>query len=108
MSYKNLDLWGALLSAIKTYWPQIFGAILATLIAYARIVYDGEKGRDGEWVEGILCGLLTLAMTSVLTFVGLPVEISPAIGGGIGFLGVKRIRRIALRELKKRTGVDGE
>lgn len=104
MSGKNPDVWRELLGAIRAYWPQISGALLAMLIAYARIVYDGERGREGEWVEGILCGLLTLALTSGLTFVGLPIDIAPAIGGGIGFIGVKRLRKVALREFDKRTG----
>ncbi|MBF2748269.1 phage holin, lambda family [Enterobacter bugandensis] len=101
---KNPDFWREIIDHVKAAWPQISGSFLAVLIAYARMIHDGRTGRDGEWIEGVLCGLLTLSLTSALRFLGLPDDIAPAIGGGIGFIGVRRLRKVALREFEKRTG----
>ncbi|BBJ59158.1 hypothetical protein EAS17NKHM_025540 [Enterobacter asburiae] len=101
---KTPEFWHELFRHLKSAWPQISGALLAALIAYARIIHDGRFGRDGEWAEGILCGLLTLSMTSALSFFGLPDDIAPAIGGGIGFVGVRRLRKAALNEMDKLNG----
>lgn len=101
---KNPQFWCEVLEHVKSHWSQISGSLLAVLIAYARMIHDGKSGREGEWIEGVMCGLLTYSLTSALRFLGLPDDISPAIGGGIGFIGVNRLRKIALRELEKRTG----
>ncbi len=44
--------------------------------------------------EGRLCGALSLCVTSALDVVGLPVSISPFVGGIVGFVGVDKLREI--------------
>ncbi|EBI9890278.1 phage holin, lambda family, partial [Salmonella enterica] len=51
---------------------------------------------------------LSLCVTSALDVVGLPVSISPFVGGIIGFVGVDKLREIAISALKKRAGVNDE
>ncbi|ERN88542.1 endonuclease [Salmonella enterica subsp. enterica serovar Typhimurium str. CDC_2009K1288] len=79
---------------------------MAGLIAYGRLIYDGA--RKNKWLEGVLCGALSLCVTSALDVVGLPVSISPFVGGIIGFVGVDKLREIAISALKKRAGVNDE
>ncbi|TRN46799.1 phage holin, lambda family, partial [Salmonella enterica subsp. enterica] len=74
---------------------------------YGRLIYDGAT-RKNKWLEGVLCGALSLCVTSALDVVGLPVSISPFVGGIIGFVGVDKLREIAISALKKRAGVNDE
>lgn len=104
MNDKNPEFWAAVLTGLKNAWPQILGASMAGLIAYGRLIYDGAT-RKNKWLEGVLCGALSLCVTSALDVVGLPVSISPFVGGVIGFVGVDKLREIAISALKKRAGV---
>ncbi len=101
------EFWAAVLTGLKNAWPQILGALMAGLIAYGRLIYDGAT-RKNKWLEGVLCGALSLCVTSALDVVGLPVSISPFVGGIIGFVGVDKLREIAISALKKRAGVNDE
>ncbi|ECF6058570.1 phage holin, lambda family, partial [Salmonella enterica subsp. diarizonae] len=94
MNDKNPEFWAAVLTGLKNAWPQILGASMAGLIAYGRLIYDGAT-RKNKWLEGVLCGALSLCVTSALDVVGLPVSISPFVGGIIGFVGVDKLREIA-------------
>ncbi|EAQ9896828.1 phage holin, lambda family, partial [Salmonella enterica] len=75
MNDKTPEFWAAVLTGLKNAWPQILGALMAGLIAYGRLIYDGAT-RKNKWLEGVLCGALSLCVTSALDVVGLPVSIS--------------------------------
>lgn len=105
MNDKNPEFWAAALTGLKNAWPQILGASMAGLIAYGRLIYDGAT-RKNKWLEGVLCG--ALCITSALDVVGLPVSISPFVGGVIGFVGVDKLREIAISALRKRAGVNDD
>ena len=107
MNDKNPEFWAAALTGLKNAWPQILGASMAGLIAYGRLIYDGAS-RKNKWLEGVLCGALSLCITSALDVVGLPVSISPFVGGVIGFVGVDKLREIAISALRKRAGVNDD
>lgn len=74
MNNKNPEFWAAVLAGVKNAWPQILGASMAGLIAYGRLIYDGAT-RKNKWLEGVLCGALSLSITSALDVVGLPESI---------------------------------
>ncbi|MZC06838.1 phage holin, lambda family [Salmonella enterica subsp. enterica serovar Typhimurium] len=97
----------AVLSGLNNAWPQIPGALMDGIIAYRRLIIAGAI-RKNKWLEGVLCGALSLCVTSALDVVGLPVSISPFVGGIIGFVGVDKLREIAISALKKRAGVNDE
>lgn len=107
MNDKNPEFWAAVLTGLKNAWPQLLGASMAGLIAYARLIYDGVT-RKNKWLEGVLCGALSLCITSALDAFGLPVSISPFVGGVIGFVGVDKLREIAISALKKRAGINDD
>lgn len=103
MNNNDPGFWAEIADAIKHSWPQVFGSLLAVLIRYGMLIYNGTEKKN-EWVEGIVCGLLTLAITSSLNFFGLPESVSPVIGGFVGFVGVKKLGDAAVRALNKRVG----
>lgn len=41
MNDKTPEFWAAVLTGLKNAWPQILGALMAGLIAYGRLIYDG-------------------------------------------------------------------
>ncbi|KLT36537.1 endonuclease [Salmonella enterica subsp. enterica serovar Typhimurium] len=82
MNDKTPEFWAAVLTGLKNAWPQILGALMAGLIAYGRLIYDGAT-RKNKWLEGVLCGALSLCVTSALDVV----LRFPFPFGGIGFVG---------------------
>ncbi|MEX0445241.1 phage holin, lambda family [Xenorhabdus sp. SGI246] len=100
---ENPDLWADLLDGLKNSWPQISGSVLAIVICYGRLVYDGVD-RKNKWIEGILCGALSWGISSGLELFGIPSNAAPFVGGLVGFIGVEKIREFAIRTINKRLG----
>ena len=107
MNERDAGFWVDVLNGLKNAWPQILGSMMAGLICYGRLIYDGEE-RKGSWIEGILCGALTVCISSALDVVGLPISLSPFVGGMVGCMGVDKIRSIAISAISKRVGVSDE
>ncbi|EOA2901757.1 phage holin, lambda family [Escherichia coli] len=103
MTHRDPQTWLELYKQWSSGEIPITGALLALVIGGLRSVYNG-----GDWketaLEGALCGLLTLSFSSALEYFGLPATLSPALGGLIGFMGVKKMRSIIIRAADKRTG----
>ncbi|MBD2811701.1 phage holin, lambda family [Xenorhabdus sp. Vera] len=97
------DLWVDVLNSLRNTWPQISGSILAIMICYGRLIYDGVE-RKNRWVEPLLCGALSWGFSSALELFGIPSSVSPALGGAVGFIGVEKIREFAIRAINKRLG----
>ncbi|AYA40375.1 phage holin, lambda family [Xenorhabdus nematophila] len=97
------DLWADVFSGLRNSWPQISGSILAIMICYGRLIYDGVE-RKNRWVEPLLCGALSWGFSSALELFGIPGSVSPALGGAVGFIGVEKIREFAIRAINKRLG----
>ena len=107
MNERDAGFWVDVLNGLKNAWPQILGSMMAGIICYGRLIYDGEE-RKNSWIEGILCGALTVCISSALDVVGLPISLSPFIGGMVGCMGVDKIRSIAISAISKRVGVSDE
>ncbi|HBT4861810.1 TPA: phage holin, lambda family, partial [Klebsiella pneumoniae] len=58
--------------------------------------------------EMLLCGVLTLAFSSALEYLGLPKTLSVALGGATGLTGVDTIRSLVMSYLGKRFGTGNE
>lgn len=101
MNDKDVNFWAEVLDGLQNAWPQISGAALAVAVCYGRLIYDGVD-RKNKWIEGVLCGALSLAISSSLEVVGLPISMSPFLGGLVGFIGVEKVREIALRVINRR------
>ena len=105
MNGKTPEFWAAVLAGLEGAWPQISGALAAGIIAYGRLIYDGAT-RKNKWLEDILCSVFSLCITSALDTVGLPVSVSPFVGGVVGFVGVDKLREIAISAIRKRAGLN--
>ncbi|OWO84000.1 phage holin, lambda family [Photorhabdus luminescens] len=101
----NPDLWTEILQGLKDAWPQISGSIAAIIVCYGRLIYDGVD-RKNKWIEGILCGALSLCISSALDIIGVPASAAPFAGGLVGFIGVEKLREIAINTFNRRVGGD--
>ncbi|MBZ2398412.1 phage holin, lambda family [Erwinia amylovora] len=93
-----------LLEIIKSWWRgevPIGGVLMAIGMAVLRMKYSGES-RGKTVTEGLLCGALTLTTVSAMNFFHIPQSMTVAIGGFIGFVGVKKISHHLLMYLSSR------
>lgn len=111
MPHKEPSTWIEIYRQWSSGEIPITGAALAIVIAMLRVAYGGGGWKE-TLLEGSICGLLTLALSSTLEYFGVHPNLTPAIGGAIGFIGVKQVRAFALRYVSNKldTGakVDGE
>lgn len=78
---------------IKSWWHgdvPIGGVLMAFLMAILRMSYAGES-RGKTFIEGFLCGALTLTAVSTMSYFNIPSNLTIAVGGFIGFIGVRKI-----------------
>nr|WP_181150281.1 phage holin, lambda family [Photorhabdus hindustanensis] len=101
----NPDLWAELIEGLKHSWPQVSGTAAAILICWGRLIYDGVECKN-KWAECLLCGVLSWAISSGIEAFGISSGVSPMIGGAVGFIGVDKIREMAIRAINKRIGDD--
>lgn len=107
MPDKDPNIWAVLLATLQSLHPSVQGAFMATFIALLRVVYDGqETNRTRMFLEAAICGCLSLSCSSALGWFGAPDTVAIAIGGGIGFIGVTKIREMALSWLSRRANKD--
>lgn len=109
MDEKDPSLWGTILDWLLDPSPALQGFLMALLIAVLRLIYDRkEKAWQRIALEGLLCGLLTVAGTSITalalslwwpTFQAPVAQIAIGVGGTVGFFGVEAVRRAAVRLL---------
>jgi lambda family phage holin len=71
--------------------PQLYAAGLSVGIAVLRVMY-GSGTRRQMYLEGALCGLVTLSLVPLLEWMGLPQSMATFAGGAVGFLGVEKVR----------------
>ncbi|PWC13262.1 phage holin, lambda family [Brenneria roseae subsp. americana] len=100
----NIFSWAGAYELIQSWWRgdvPTGGVLLAVFIAILRVAYTG-----GSWqrmlLEAALCGALTLTAVASLEYYSLPKTLTPALGGIIGFIGVKQIRYGILRFINGR------
>ncbi|WP_236236571.1 phage holin, lambda family [Pseudomonas faucium] len=91
MPEKDPGLWAALIAWVFAHQPQLYAAGLSVAIAVLRVVYGGGTRRQ-MFLEGALCGLITLALVPLLEWMGLPQGMATFAGGMVGFMGVEKLR----------------
>jgi len=69
---------------------QIGGALMAFTMAILRMTYLGEA-RGKTFIEGFLCSALTLTASSAMNYFNFPSNLNVAVGGFIGFVGVRKV-----------------
>ncbi|MCF5057488.1 phage holin, lambda family [Pseudomonas proteolytica] len=96
MPEKTPEFWVMALAWLSQHSPVLYAALLSAVMAGLRIIYGGGTRRQ-IFVEGAICGGLTVTLISGLEFFGLPQSMATFVGGWVGFLGVEKIRSIADR-----------
>ncbi|MCS4282442.1 lambda family phage holin [Pseudomonas sp. BIGb0278] len=91
MNEKDPALWAVVMTWLAAHQPQLFAAGLSIGIAVLRVVYGGGTRRQ-MFLEGALCGLITLALVPLLEWMGLPQGMATFAGGAVGFMGVEKLR----------------
>lgn len=86
------ETWAMLWAWLEQHHPLVYAAALSAVLAAARFMYSGGSIRRAAG-EGLICGLITLAVSNGLALFGIPVEFSPFFGGIIGLLGADVIRQ---------------
>ncbi|MFD2405467.1 phage holin, lambda family [Azorhizophilus paspali] len=76
---------------LAAHQPQIGAFALSAAVGGLRVVYGGGSRRQ-MLLEAALCGLMTLAAIPLLAYFGLPQSMATVAGGGIGFIGVEKLR----------------
>lgn len=100
MPNKDPALWAALMIWLHENWPSIYGFLLAVIVAWLRITYQGGDKRRRR-IEALLCGTISLAFTNGMELFGIPREFSGFAGGVIGFIGVETLRQWSMAKLKQ-------
>ena len=100
MPNKDPALWAALMIWLHENWPSIYGLLLAVIVAWLRITYQGGDKRRRR-IEALLCGAISLAFTNGMELFGIPREFSGFAGGVIGFIGVEAMRQWSMAKLKQ-------
>lgn len=83
--------------------PYVWGALLAFTIAILRVRYnDPNAARRRVLLEAAICGCLSLTLSGSLEWLNAPQSASVALGGAVGFIGINKIRALALGWLGKK------
>ena len=101
--HKDPSLWAMLAAWLAHHSPTLYGFFLAVAVAIVRVIYGGGSVRQMT-LEGTLCGLLSLTLTSGLELAGIPMSASAFVGGLLGFVGTDKVREFALKWLGKKVG----
>ncbi|EAB3174005.1 phage holin, lambda family [Salmonella enterica] len=98
--------WDSWIELFQSWWRgdvPIGGVVMAIVVAFFRMVYNGSSWKETLF-EGLLCGSLTLTAVSALDYFDVPKSLTIAIGGTIGFIGVKKISTIISTYFSNRFG----
>jgi len=87
--------------------PELKAAFFSIFMAYLRILYENkEQKRLRKLLESLMCGGLTYAAASGLTYFSLPPGVSLFVGGMISLMGVDYVREKAKSIFDKRVEKD--
>lgn len=96
------EKFNTLVDIITNIPVAIQGVVMAFIISILRVIYDRqETSRVRICLEAMICGCLTLASASIISWLGLPDELIIAAGGVIGFIGVMEIRQWAIKYIDR-------
>ncbi|MGF1761691.1 phage holin, lambda family [Photobacterium sagamiensis] len=100
---KDPTITSFILEWMSIHIPTIYAFLMSICIAVLRVAYSGG-GLRKMFLEGSLCGALTLTTVSALDWLGIPSSAATFVGGGIAFIGVEQLRELAMRFLGNKIG----
>lgn len=94
----------AYIKSISNMSPTAAGALLAMFIAIVRALYDNKEAKTFRvFLEAMLCGSLSLAVSYGIEAAGLDPKYSVFLGGLIGYLGANKVRVLILKYIHKKS-----
>lgn len=85
------------------FTPEVKASCFAIFMAALRILYEDKEGKKfRKCLEITMCGALTYAITSGLTYFELPGGVSIFAGGMISLMGVDYVRERARKIFEKK------
>ena len=83
--------------------PYLLGALLSMVISVLRVIYDKEETKPLRVIlESLLCGVLSLTISSGITALGMNDNWAIFAGGTIGYFGSTSVRAIAVKIVNKK------
>ena len=96
MPEKLIPLWESLPASIRA-------AIIGSFVAMIRVMYDGREPRVfRRMLECLLCGAISMCVTSLAQAMGASPDYSTFVGGAVGLLGADKVRTLARQAAEKR------
>lgn len=81
----------------------IAGALLSTVIAIFRVIYDKEETKPIRvLMEACICGGLTVSVSHAIKALGLDTNWVMFAGGVIGYIGSNKVRDIAIWSFRRK------
>lgn len=85
--------------------PGFTGALVAALVAFFRVLYDGKEKRwQRILLEGLMLGCMALASKYVFVAFNLNPDLAIVFGTCVGFIGYEQFRTIFVTALKRKAG----
>jgi lambda family phage holin len=82
-----------ILKAIDALPEPMRAAILASIVAMVRVMYDGKEPRwVRRFLESVLCGLIALGISHLIQAIGMPDGWSTFLGASVGLFGADKVR----------------
>lgn len=76
---------------------------MAMFVATLRVIYDREETRPMRIIlESLICGALSLTVSSGILAIGLDTNWAIFAGGSIGYFGSAAVRGLALKFIEKK------
>jgi len=91
MPEKVIDLWSAFVAVLHIYWPNLFMASLALIIAFLRGVYAGSTWKR-SLLEGSIVFFFAIATMPAAVKAGVPIEYAGALMAAIAVAGLDLFR----------------
>jgi lambda family phage holin len=93
--------WGASLKWIAENAPAIYAGLAAVGVSSMMNIKDG-KPKKYTITSSIVCGIIGMSLSGLMTHVGLPANASALVGGIVGFIGADKLRDIATAMVNRR------
>lgn len=92
------------IAALSELPPTVSGMVMAMVIAIIRVFYDQQETKGARvFLEALLCGALSLAISNGILAMGLNTQWAVFAGGAVGYLGPTTVKSYAVRLLDRKT-----
>ncbi|AJE08345.3 TPA: phage holin, lambda family [Mannheimia haemolytica] len=107
MPDKDPNVWLVISAYIQQNYNAITGFVMAFFMSMLRAWFLQQKSTYRQrFLDGAICGALTLSCMSLLTHFGVGESLSTFAGGMIGFVGAEKIREFLFALIRKKIEVN--